>query len=262
MALSVSGEVLCEVISGSPGVSGVRSMTASPASRSGSWRCSSAQVTQSMDAISPAPRFTSISDWRWLPAERRLRKKLTAARQGSHFFSQRIVAGLGIRGITDRPASAKIRQRQVPILLAHRQKAAVLDPFAARCRVVKTADNLHVRKLGNQRITAGLAEDKPGLSPVGQQIGFRPAGIAIDGHTARSQQPLYRQPERAGIGAIHGIHGKRQQLRFKNSTRQNNPASLMTERASGSSAARCSKNDSDLGHRQRRIADGQHEPDG
>ena len=160
----------------------------------------------------PRPAFHINQRLAMAAAEGRLREKETVARKGSHFFSQRIVAGLRIRGVTDRPTSAKIRQREVPIFLAHRQKAAVLDPFAARCRVVKTADHLHVREQRDQRITAGLAEDKRRLLPVAQQIGFRPAGVTIDGHTARGQQPLYRQPEGAGVGAIHGIHGKRQQL--------------------------------------------------
>ena len=145
-------------------------------------------------------------------AKGRLREKRLLSHQRRHFFSQRIVAGLRVRRVTDRLSAAKIRQREVAILLAHHQKAAVVEPFAARGRVVKTADDLHVRKLRDERITAGLAEDKPRLSPVGQQIGLRPVGNIFDGHTASGQQPLYRQPERAGVGAIHRIHGKRQQV--------------------------------------------------
>ena len=77
---------------------------------------------------------------------------------------------------------------------------------------MKTADDLHVRKLRDQRVTAGLAENKPGLLPVREQIGFRPVGEFLNEHTACGQQPLYRQPERARVGAIHRIHGKRQQV--------------------------------------------------
>ena len=135
----------------------------------------------------PRPAFDVNQRLAMAAAKGRLREEWTVARQGSHFFAQRVIAGLRVRSVTDRASSAKIRQREVPILLPYHQKAAVLEPFAARCRVVKTPDHLHLRELRDQRIAAGLAEDKPRLLPVGQQVKFRPAGVGVDGQAPGSQ---------------------------------------------------------------------------